>query len=527
MELARLIDALSDPAAYPAAVRAVEVRQTHISVVFLAGEHAYKIKKPVNLGFVDFSTLAKREHFCREEVHLNARLAPQVYLGIVPVVATRGGVRLEADGEVIEWAVKMKRLPDEATLESRLERGEVQPELIEAVGREIAAFHARAETSEQIAAFGRYEVVAGNARENFEQSEKHVGRTISRAVFERLSARTDEVLAAHRKLIESRAARGIPRDTHGDLRLDHVYIMDEAGAEMLIIDCIEFNEQFRFGDPVADMAFLAMDLKFEGRHDLAAALADAYFPAARDDEGRALLPFYIAYRAAVRGKVEGFKQAEAEVPDADRAEAVARARGYWLLALGELERPQERPCLVLVAGLPGSGKSTLAAELAAGGNFHVIRSDVVRKGLAGAEETAPASAKFGEGIYSPEWDERAYAECLRLAEAGLFEGRRVLVDASFREEVRRRAFLEAAARLRVPAVLLVCEADAEVIRGHLAGRRSDASDADWAIYLEAAKAWQPAGPTTAAALHPIATGGTREQSLAQALTALRALGVAG
>jgi hypothetical protein len=522
VELAQLIEALADPAAYPAPVESVEVRHTHISVVFLAGEHVYKIKKPLKLAFVDFSTLARRRHFCEEEVRQNARLAPDVYLGVVPVVATPAGARVEAAGEAVEWAVKMKRLADDDTLESRLARGQVSQSLVEAVARKIAAFHARAETSQRIAAFGRFDAVARNARENFEQSRGHVGRTISAAVFERLRARTDEALAAQRDLIESRAARGMPRDTHGDLRLDHVYTRDDPGAEMLIIDCIEFNEQFRFADPVADMAFLAMDLKFEGRGDLAKVLADAYFLAAGDDQGRRLLPLYTAYRAAVRGKVEGFKQAEAEVPADDRAEALTRARGYWLLALGELAPPEEKPCLLLVAGLPGSGKSTLAAGLARDGKLHVIRSDEVRKLLTGVAKEDRGPRPYGSGIYTPEWNERTYGECLRRAEELLFAGERVVVDASFREEARRRAFLDAAARWRVPAMLLICQADAEVIRQRLAARRGDASDADWAVYLQAAQAWQTPGPATRPAAITIDSGGTPQQAVEQALLALRA-----
>ncbi len=335
MELERLIRSLSQPAAYPVPVAEVDTRQTHISVVFLTDEHAYKIKKPVNLGFLDFSTLALRRHFCEEEVRLNARLAREVYLGVVPVVDAGGQLKFEAAGEPIEWAVKMKRLPDEAMLESRLARGEVSSELIECVARRIAAFHARAETNERIASFGRFDVVAANARENFEVAQGHKGQSISGAVLDRLVALTEQRLADHRDLIESRARRGVPRDTHGDLRLDHVYVWDERPEpRMLIVDCIEFNEQFRFADPVSDIAFLAMDLKFDGEPRLADVLADAYFAASGDDEGRALMPFYIAYRAAVRGKVEGIKQAETEVSADDR-----QVRGGWPEATGSWRSP--------------------------------------------------------------------------------------------------------------------------------------------------------------------------------------------
>src|SRR6516162_5740462 len=287
MELARLIEVLSDPAAYPYAVEAVDVRHTHISVVFLAGPSAYKIKKPVNLGFLDFSTLDKRRHFCEEEVRLNRRLAPEVYLGVVPVSHTESGVKMEGRGELVEWAVKMKRLPEEATLEKRLQRGQVEVGLLKALARKVAMFHARAETGEHVSAFGRFEVVARNARENFDQVAPQVGTTLSQAVFERLRRLTEEALARLGPMIESRAERGGPRDTHGDLHLDHVYLFPEREppADLVIIDCIEFNERFRYADPVADMAFLRMDLTFHDRRDLARAFADAYFRAAGDCGG--------------------------------------------------------------------------------------------------------------------------------------------------------------------------------------------------------------------------------------------------
>jgi aminoglycoside phosphotransferase family enzyme len=418
MELSSLIDALSDTAAYPHPVKKVEVRQTHISVVFLAGSYAYKIKKSVDLGFLDFTTLEKRCHFCQEEVRLNRRLAPTVYLGIVPVTRTPSGVTIGGSGEAIEWAVKMERLPEEATLLQRLGRGEIDVKLAESLAGKIASFHVGADRGEQIAAFGRFEVVARNARENFDQAVPQVGITLSAFVLERLRARTENLLARLQPLIEARARSGVPCDTHGDLHLDHVYLFPEhqPPADLVVIDCIEFNERFRYADPISDMAFLVMDLHFHGRRDLGLAFADAYFRASKDEPGRALLPFYTAYRAAVRGKVEGFKLAVKEVPETERGETLARARGHWLLALTELEEPGQRPCLVMVGGLPGTGKSTLARRLAEQAGFTVVRSDVVRKELAGVAAQARVSAPFSEGLYAPAWTERTYAECLRQAE---------------------------------------------------------------------------------------------------------------
>jgi aminoglycoside phosphotransferase family enzyme/predicted kinase len=527
MDLACLIDALSKPVAYAYPVDTVEVRQTHISVVFLAGLYAYKLKKPVNLGFVDFSTLAQRHHFCQQEVRLNRRLAPEVYRGVVPVVRTAQGLQFEGEGEVVEWAVKMQRLPDEATLHERLRRGEVGIELAETLGRRIASFHRVAEADERIATFGRCDAVARIVLDIFAQAAPQVGTTVSKAVLGRVQGLAEQALTRLRPLIEERAARGVTRDCHGDLHLDHVYFFQDRAppADLIIIDCIEFNERFRFIDPVADMAFPAMDFAFFGRRDLADAFTAAYFRASGDEEGRALLPLYLAYRATVRGAVEGLLLAEKEVPEAERSAALQRAQAHWLLALTELEEPKRKPCLLLVAGLPGTGKSKLAQGLADRAGFCLIRSDVVRKELAGLSLEGQTPLHLPESHYTPEWNERTYAECLRRAEQLLFEGKRVLVDATFREEQRRRTFLEAAVRWGVPGCLLLCRAAPETVRRRLEERQGDASDADWSIYLQVAESWEEIGPTTRRMLREVSTEGSPAQSLARALAMLRNIGL--
>src|SRR5262245_30494855 len=213
MDLPQLIEAMSSPAAYPYPVEGVEVRQTHISVVFLAGAFVYKIKKPVRFDFLDFGTLERRRHFCEEEVRLNRRLAPSVYVGVVPVTRHGDGLRFEGDGEAVEYAVKMVRLPNDATLERRLERSGVSAEQLRALAHKLAGFHAAAAGGPQVSAFGRFETVAGNARENFQQCAGHVGVTVSAAVFERVRGLTEAALGRLRPIIEARAARGVPRDT--------------------------------------------------------------------------------------------------------------------------------------------------------------------------------------------------------------------------------------------------------------------------------------------------------------------------
>jgi aminoglycoside phosphotransferase family enzyme/predicted kinase len=473
----------------------------------------------VNLGFLDFGTLEKRRHFCEEEVRLNRRLAPSVYLGVVPITRTADGAKFEGDGEAIEWAVKMQRLPDDASLLARLERDELAPEPLAKLAERIAEFHKHAESGPRIAESGRFEVVARNARENFEQSESHVGVIVSREVFDRLRELTESTLNRLRPLIESRAARGVPRDTHGDLRLDHVYhFPDRAPPDDLIaIDCIEFAERFRHADPIADAAFLAMDLAFRRRRDLADAFTANYLRASGDREGEALFPFYVAYRTVVRAKVGGMKATEKEIPQEERDRAAAKARAHWLLALSALEEPNRKPLLILVAGLPGSGKSTLARSLAERANFTVIRSDVVRKELAGLPPDANARGTPDTGLYTPEWTARTYAECLRRAESLLANGRRIIVDANFPDDDWRLAFLELATRLAARVVFLWCRTSPEVAKARIANRSNDASDADVNTFDRAAERWQPFSERTRKIVREVNADGTPEEMLTRGM----------
>lgn len=542
LDLDRIVDALTDPSAYPHPAEDVEVHHTHISVVFLAGDFAYKVKKPVDLGFLDFTTLERRRHFCRREVRLNRRLAPGVYLGVAPLVESGDRIRAaeafppgeEPDpgaeaggGRAGEYSVKMKRLPDRATLRRRLRRGDLEPGDVERVGRRIAEFHDAAASGPEISRYGRFEVVAGNVRENFEQTTGHVGRTVSERVHDRMRELSEETLAGLRGLIEDRARRDVPRDTHGDLHLDHVYLFRdrEPPEDLIVLDCIEFNERFRYGDPVSDAGFLVMDLAFEGRRDLADRFADAYVRASGDEEGRRLLPFYVAYRAAVRGKVEGMAVEDPDMPEEEREPALQRARAHWLLALGELEPPDRRPCLVLLGGLPGTGKTTLAREMAKTAGFRVVSSDRTRKELAGLSPDADAAAEFGEGIYTPEWSDRTYAACREAARRGLFRGERVLVDASFRSEERRLAFLETGRRWGVPVLWLVCRADEATVRERLRAPRGGSTDAGWEIYGRAAESWEEPGEAMRRVTRTVSTDGPRAAARDRALAHLREAGL--
>ena len=525
MKLNQLIDRLTDPTAYPVSPRTVLVHQTHISVVFVTDEFAYKIKKPVVMSFVDYSTLEKRRHWCEEEVRLNRRLAPSVYLGVVPIVENGPKLRVEGAGPVVEWAVKMRRLPHDATLGASLARGDVSRDLLERSRAVLPIFISTPSGTTRSRGLPGLTWLRGTPRDNLIAARTQVGATLSDRVFTRLEALTAEWLGRCRSDIEDRAGRNIPCDTHGDLRLDHVYLFpeNEPPSDLVIVDCIEFSLEFRAADPIADVAFLVMDLLRHGHPGLARSFREAYLAAAGDLQGERLVPLYVSYRAAVRAKVSSLKADEPEVPADEKAQALTDARAHWLLAVGALEEPRRRPCLILVGGLPGTGKSTLAQALANHAGFDRIRSDQVRKELAAAAGVAvpPSPAGYSGGIYTPEWSDRTYGECLVRAEAALFEGKRVIVDATFRQESERRRFLSRAGGLGVPALQLICDAAESIIKARLDERRDDVSDADWAVYREAAQRWEPLGFEAQRRTCQIDTGRDHRPALDQALNHLQ------
>jgi len=325
-----LVQAMLDPTFYPHHPEAVELIQTHISYLFLAGELVYKVKKPVDFGFLDFTTLEKRRHFCQEEIRLNRRFSPDVYLEVVPISRVGDAFRLGDDTEVIEYAVKMRRINEDHMLYRLLEAGKVKPEDMERIGRHLAKAYAAIPSDEKARAFGSLDVISINIVENFEQTMRYIDGPVSHEAFVSIESWSLSFMKKKRALFEQRVAQGYIKDCHGDLHLQHICV---EGEKIYIFDCIEFNERFRFGDVASDVAFLAMDLDFNGYPGLARTFVHAYTEASGDTTLAQVLVFYKVYRAYVRAKITSFMLDDAALDDRTKKEAFQRAKAYYDLAL--------------------------------------------------------------------------------------------------------------------------------------------------------------------------------------------------
>ncbi len=417
---------LLKPEAYPERPAKVEFRQTHISYLFFTPKFVYKVKKPVNFGFLDFTTLKKRLHFCKEEVRLNRRLSKGIYLGVVKITPTNSGLRIAGKGKAVEYAVKMRRLPEHRILQDMLLKNKVTGRTIGRVARAIAWFHKKAKTSAHIRRYGSLDAVKANIAENFSQTKTQIGKTLSKKLYEKINSFAQGFLKAHAPLFAQRVKGGFIRDCHGDIHAEHISVSKRID----IIDCIEFNRRFRYSDTVSDIAFLLMDMDFLGRADLSRKLEEEYFNASRDAGARAVLDFYKCHMAYVRGKVEGFKYMESTVEEKDRLASYISSILHYRLA-GLYAEGGFRPIMVIVRGLSGSGKSTVAKAVSNALNAVLLSSDVTRKKLAGGAPGKHRFEGFKKGLYSEEMTERTYSAMVEKAFVRLASGRNVVLDATF------------------------------------------------------------------------------------------------
>jgi len=480
------LKSLLKPDAYPEHVTGVELVQTHVSYIFLTDRHAYKVKKPVDFGFLNFSTIDRRRFYCNEEVRLNRRLCPDIYEGVVELRETASGAAFHGNGTVIDYAVKMKRLPAGRMLDRLVDSGAVTRSDMREISRRIAEFHRTAPTSPSIAEYGRLERIMFNWQENFEQTVPFEGLTLPAHEREVIRSWVESFAAGHGQVFQQRVDDGFIRECDGDIHLENICLDDGA---VHIFDCIEFNERFRCCDTAADIAFLLMDLDYHGRHDLSDDVIDEYMARSGDRGLAVLIDFYKIYRAFVRGKVESFRLNDGAIAPEDQALARRRAARYFRMARGYIERRRLKPTLFITCGLMGSGKSTLAGQLAFELGIASFDSDTTRKQIAGMSPDTAAADAFGAGLYDRSSSDATYAALLQRAEEQLQNGASVIIDAAFPTRLRRIPFAALAERLQVPLVILhVACSEAENRRRLLEREASGRSVSDGRAELLAAQA---------------------------------------
>jgi len=463
-----LIQQMLQPEFYPHPVASpIDLIQTHVSYVLMTGDYVYKLKKPVNFGFLDFSTLAQREHFCHEELRLNQRGAADLYLDVVPVSQTEAGYALSGDNPV-EYAVKMKQFPQNTLLTDLFDRGELTEELVRQLAVQIANFHKISPTTDYIRSFGKVERVRQAFDENYEQTVGYIGGPQTQQQFDETRAYTDHFFADREALFAQRIERNCIRECHGDLHLRNIAYWN---GDFLLFDCIEFNEPFRFVDVMYDVAYIVMDLDMRQRTDLRMAFLNTYIEEMGDWEGLQVLPIYVNRQTYVRAKVISFLLSDPSASAADKQAAHATAAQYYKLAW-EYTQPQTGRLLVM-AGLSGSGKTTIARTLAGRMGAVHIRSDAVRKHLAGISIHERGDAS----LYTPEMTQKTYSRLLELGVTLATEGYTVVLDAKYdRQEFRAEAIAQAQAH-HLPLDLLYCSAPHEVLCDRLQHRSGDIADA--------------------------------------------------
>lgn len=428
-----LLEFLRDPASYPHRPHEVREVHTHASLVFLVPPFVYKIKKPVDFGFLDFSTLEKRRHYCQREVELNSRLAPGIYQGVVPVTREKHGFAFGGAGPVVEYAVRMRHLTPGGFLDAGIRNGSAGKPELERVTRMLADFYQKQPSPPEVAEWGSVEKLRVSTDENFAQTRRFIGRTISRQAYDAIRTFTETCYDTRQALLNKRVADGWIRDCHGDLHLDHIHMTDD---QPVIYDCIEFNDRLRHLDVASDAAFLAMDLDFHDRPDLSRFFIRRLAVLLEDRDMEALMDFYQCYRAYVRGKVESLHSVADIGDEVERAAAAANARRYFQLAL-RYAVSGTRPAALVCMGRVATGKSTLAAALARELGWQLISSDPLRKSLAGVPLHARGDDENRRNLYAPDMTERTYDTMIREARKIIDGGHGVILDATFSKHTLR------------------------------------------------------------------------------------------
>ncbi len=515
----KLLPFLLNPRSYPHRPRTVRLVQTHASFVFIAPPFVYKVKKPVDFGFLNFSTLEKRRHFCEREVTLNRRLCPDVYLGTVPISVRNGRFTFGDEGKVVEYAVRMRKLADGRFLDQLVARGKIGPAVLNRIARVLKKFYEAQHPTEEIESWGRIDRLCISTDENFRQTREFIGHTISRGAFETIRFFTGRFYSRNRRLLASRIKDRCIRDCHGDLHLEHIHVAPRA---LHIYDCIEFNDRFRYVDVANDAAFLAMDLDYEGRPDLSRHFAKRMASALGDRSMPRLMDFYKCYRAYVRGKVESLHSVAHAAPEAERDTSAERARRYFRLALQYAISGSE-PLVLVVMGRIASGKSTLAHAIGAELGWEVFSSDSVRKKMAGFPLYERSSAAARKRLYSAAMTAKTYGHLLASAAAQIKAGQSVILDATFASPAHRKLLANRLEKHGIRWRTIEAHASNTTVKKRLRARerRSDEiSDARLDDFAALTHLYEPPAELPASQCAKIRTDGTLASTVMKALESL-------
>lgn len=487
-----LLQAMQDKTLYDHEVEEFQLMQTHISWVLLTGPYVYKIKKAVDFGFLDYSTLEKRNEQCIEELRLNRRTAPKLYLDVIPIGGSPDKPIIGDREKPIEYAVKMHQFDQGALFSMLLLTGSLTTEHIIDLARCVAEFHTSVEIATSDSPFGTPEKVFSPIGENFLQIRERVTEETTLKRLDSLEEKSRERFNTLKSTIQKRHDEGYVRECHGDLHLNNITLIDDRPV---LFDCIEFNPSLRIIDVMSEIAFLVMDLEENGRYDFANLFLNTYLAETGDYGGLALLRFYQCYRAMVRAKVAILRLAQEGLSDDERESARTAFLGY--LALAENYTLPSSPRLIITRGLSGCGKTYISQQLLQHYPAIHLRSDIERKRLFGLRPEEKSDSAIAAGIYTTEATERTYTRLQELAESLLTSGFSVIVDATFIQRPLRDHFRKLAARMKLPFTILDIQADVETLRERIRRRHKaakDASEADLSVLEHQLGQYRPLDP---------------------------------
>ncbi|NEX14770.1 MAG: hypothetical protein C1941_08790 [Prosthecochloris sp.] len=479
--MVNLVQKLRQPSAYPHPVEKIEVVETHISLVFLTGTYAYKIKKAVNLGFLDFSSLENREHFCREELRLNRRLCKELYLDVLPVTIQGESVMIGGKGSIIDFVVKMLQFDRTKEVDTLLASNRITGDHIDRISQIVSAFHESAPAAGPDSAYGRAEILIKPIRDNFTEAERLKSQLQEKVLLKRLKQWTENEYSRLMPLFAERKANGAVRECHGDMHTGNMVLWKK---NVMIFDCIEFNPLLSTIDVMSEIAFLIMDLEHSGHPEYAWRFLNNYLSLTGDYEGLPLLRFYKTYRAMVRAKVTAIRHLQEENRE-EKEKTLAEHYSYISTAL-TCSSPAH-PGLILTCGVSGSGKTSVAREIASHIPTIHIRSDIERKRLFGLKQFDRSGRDLGREMYSEKSSSRTYTRLFEIASTCLMNGYTVIVDATFLRREERERFMALSRKAQCPVIILNCTAPVKLLEKRVTTRNQsggDASEADRSVLME-------------------------------------------